>query len=388
LYLLRGEEAVRPVSVVIRHLAKSYDTRGGRVVALRDVDLAVEPGELMVLAGPNGSGKTTLLRLVAGVDRPDSGQILLSERTVSDPGRNIHVDPAARDLSLVPQSYTLYPHRSVAENIAFPLLLRKLPSAEIRRRVQEAAEMLEIDDLLGRMPRELSAGQRQRTAVAKAIARRPSLLLMDEPLSNIDEQLRSETRLRLKLLQRAMAITIIYVTHEQRELMMVGDRMALLHDGVVEQSGTPRELYEDPQNAYVAGFLGSDPINLLEGRLVERDGGPWFRANGLECPVPAHAVPLLRGGDGQALRLGVRPEDVSLGPGGRGWADGRVALVRSTGPDYLISVTLDGGQQLLAKAQQAPERSGLDGRCAVSFDPGRSLVFDARGRRLGRRGAA
>jgi ABC-type sugar transport system ATPase subunit len=377
-----------PVRISIRHVAKSYDHPSGRIAALRDVELTVEPGELMVLLGPNGSGKTTLLRLLAGLDSPDSGEILFSDRVVVDAARRVSLKPEARNVSMVFQNYPVYPHLSVADNIAFPLRIRdrKMPREEIRQRVLEVAKLLEIEPLLQRRPMELSAGQRQRLAVAKAIVRTPDVLLLDEPLSNIDEKLRMEARLRLRRLQKATGITTVYVTHDQREVMAIGDRVALLNGGVIEQSGTPRELYEDPWDAFVAGYMGPDPLNVLEGRLVQREGQPYFRFDGLESRLAPQVVPLLRGSDEEALVLAVRPEDLSVQHQGSGLADGQVALVRNIGSDYLITVFLDNGKQLLARTRTPPEGSRPGSRCSVSFDPARSLLFDQRGRRIGRSG--
>ncbi|WBL36511.1 ATP-binding cassette domain-containing protein [Tepidiforma flava] len=243
----------------------------GHVRAVRDLTLEVREGEFLVLVGPSGCGKTTALRMVAGLEEPTSGDIRIDGRSV------LGVEPRDRDIAMVFQSYALYPHMSVYDNLAFGLRQRKTPKADVDRRIREVAEMLEIGHLLNRRPRELSGGQRQRVALGRAIARRPRVFLMDEPLSNLDAQLRLRTRAELSDLHRRLGTTLIYVTHDQVEAMTMGTRIAVMHDGVLQQVATPQLIYDRPANTFVASFIGSPAMNLLRGDLVPGPGAPVSR---------------------------------------------------------------------------------------------------------------
>ena len=252
--------ASTPASVRFHGVQKRF----GAHQAVRGVDLELVPGECLVLLGPSGCGKTTLLRLLAGLERPDAGTISIGERVIND------VPPADRDVAMVFQNYALYPHLTVRRNIAFPLEVRRRPENEIRARVDEVAARFGLDGLLDRRPAELSGGQQQRVAVARAVVRNPAVYLMDEPLSNLDAQLRTRTRGELKRLQRDLATTTLYVTHDQSEAMTLGQRVALMKDGEIHQLGTPLDLYRRPVSTFVAGFLGSPPMNLLAAEVTRR----------------------------------------------------------------------------------------------------------------------
>jgi len=281
-------------------------------VAVRDVSFEVEDGELFVLVGPSGCGKSTLLHLVVGLEEPSSGTIAADGRVLNG------VDPKDRNMALVFQSYALYPHLTVRENLAFPLRIARRPAAEIERRVREAAELLELEDLLDRRPAGLSGGQRQRVAMGRAIVREPAVFLMDEPLSNLDARLRHQMRTEIARLQRRLATTLIYVTHDQAEAMTLSDRLAVMEAGAIQQIGTPRELYERPATRFVAGFFGAPAMNFLEAEPCE--GGLRLPELGVELRRPAPTRPCV---------AGLRPEHlVEAGRAAPGACRFRALLVR------------------------------------------------------------
>ncbi|MEQ8441809.1 MAG: sn-glycerol-3-phosphate import ATP-binding protein UgpC [Alphaproteobacteria bacterium] len=311
-------------------LTKTY----GPVQVLHHVDAAIEDGEFIVIVGPSGCGKSTLLRMVAGLETVTSGEVSINGKRVND------LEPADRDIAMVFQNYALYPHMSVRENMAYGLKIRKLPRAEIDRRVEEAADILEIRPYLDRKPRQLSGGQRQRVAMGRAIVRDPQVFLFDEPLSNLDAKLRVQMRLEIRKLQRRLGVTSIFVTHDQVEAMTLGDRLMVLNGGYVEQFGTPIELYERPASVFVAGFIGSPSMNFLPG---EATGNSVVIANGptLETETSANG----------SVTVGVRPEH--LVPDEKGTIGlcvemaellGGVTLLHGTvkGTDISLTVSLDG----------------------------------------------
>ncbi len=281
--------------------------RFGRVVAVRDVSLEVADGESIVLLGPSGCGKTTVLRMVAGLESPDRGRVWIGGRDVT------YLPPGRRDIGMVFQSYALFPHMRVFDNVAFGLRMRKVPEAERRRRVQEVAELLQIADLLDRYPAQLSGGQRQRVAVARALVVRPQVLLMDEPLSNLDALLRLHTRAELKRLHREVGSTTIYVTHDQVEAMSLGDRVAVLQDGQVVQVGSPTEIYNNPANRFVGSFIGNPPMNFLRATVDLDDGA--LRIEGAKLSAPAAYRRALAQQRGEEVLVGIRPEHVTLHTG-------------------------------------------------------------------------
>src|SRR5687767_8968748 len=263
--------------VVLRGLNKKYD----EVHAVKDVNLTIRDKEFMVLVGPSGCGKTTTLRMVAGLEEITSGEIVIGDRWVND------LPPKDRDIAMVFQNYALYPHMTVYDNMAFGLKMRKFPKAEIQKRVQDAAEILGIQELLKRKPRQLSGGQRQRVAVGRAIVRHPQVFLFDEPLSNLDAKLRVQMRVELKRLHERLETTAIYVTHDQVEAMTLGSRVVVMKDGWVQQVGEPMEIYTRPQNKFVAGFIGSPAMNFIPVTIGEAAGSLYAQANGLRLKVPA-----------------------------------------------------------------------------------------------------
>jgi ABC-type sugar transport system ATPase subunit len=292
------------VRVRLENVTKVF--RGG-VEAVRDLNLEVKDGEFMVLLGPSGCGKTTTLLMIAGVYKPTRGYIYFDDQVVND------LEPKDRNIGMVFQSYALYPHMTVYENIAFPLKLKKLPKEEIDRRVREVASMLKIENLLDRRPSQLSGGQQQRVALARTIVKRPGLFLMDEPLSNLDAKIRVEVRAELKRLQRELGITTIYVTHDQAEAMSLADRVAVMNEGRLQQVGTPDELYYHPANVFVASFIGAPAANLIDADIVEVGGSVFMEALGMRFQLPSDLAQVLRGASKVVFM--VRPEDVRLSPG-------------------------------------------------------------------------
>jgi len=288
--------------ITFEGVSKVYD---GGTLAVNELDLTIEDEELMVVVGPSGSGKTTALRMLAGLEEITDGTIVIGDRVVND------LTPKERDVAMVFQNYALYPHMTVEKNLAFGLKLRKMPKAEIRQRVRETAEKLEIDELLKRKPRALSGGQRQRVAMGRAIVRDPQAFLMDEPLSNLDAKLRVQMRSEIHQLQRRLGVTTMYVTHDQVEAMTLGDRVAVMRDGRLQQVDRPQELYDRPVNEFVAGFIGSPAINLVEAELSQTDGTLRVSFGEYALPVDEHLVharPDLQHYVGKEVLLGIRPE--------------------------------------------------------------------------------
>ena len=333
---------------------------GGHEV-IRHLDLDVQSGEFLVLLGPSGCGKSTLLHSIAGLNPISGGRILIGDKDMSQ------AEPSARGVGMVFQSYALYPHMSVHDNLAFPLKMAGLPKPEIEARVKRAAAMLQLDALLQRRPAQLSGGQRQRVAIGRAVVREASVLLLDEPLSNLDAKLRTELRRELKQLHARLGNTMIYVTHDQVEAMTLATRIVVMHEGAIEQIGTPAEVYERPRTLRVASFVGSPSINRIAG---QHDGGQ-FRAAALQLPGPPSA-------SAGPLTLGVRPEDVTLGAGQP--FEGRVELIEPLGGQHLVWLRC-GEQALCAVLPGQPTLAGGDS-VQFGFDARRLHWFDAEGQRL------
>ncbi|HEU4801240.1 MAG TPA: sn-glycerol-3-phosphate ABC transporter ATP-binding protein UgpC [Gemmatimonadales bacterium] len=321
-------------SVTLQQVRKIYPDRGGEHVAVHGLDLGIADGEFLVLVGPSGCGKSTTLRMIAGLESISSGQLLIGDRLANDiPSRD-------RDIAMVFQSYALYPHMSVRQNLAFALKLRKLPETEIDRRVGEAAAALGLDQMLDRKPKQLSGGERQRVALGRAIVRQPQVFLFDEPLSNLDAKLRVHMRREIGRLHRELATTMIYVTHDQVEAMTLGDRIAVMSAGRLQQVDTPLGLYQRPANLFVAGFIGSPPMNLIAGTVAGGEGGHGgqggrvFRSTtgGVSLPLGSE-VPALA--DGAPCTLGLRPEALRVG-GEDAPLRGRVELVEPLGSETLV----------------------------------------------------
>ena len=365
--------------VVIENLTKRFTpSRGQPVLAVAGVNLVVPPSELLALVGPSGCGKTTLLRLIAGLEEPSSGAISLAGRPMNC------VPPQDRDLAMVFQNHALFPHLSLYDNLAFGLRLRNVPRTEADQRVRETAQMLGLTDALGRRPRELSGGQRQRAALGRALVRRPKLLLLDEPLSSLDAPLRHQLRAEIARLQRQLALTLIYVTHDQAEAMALGDRIALMRDGTLCQVAPPLELYQRPADLWTAQFIGSPPINLFRGTLVEQEGTPWFRADPpatLALPLAGSGLARLAlGGSPKPVVLGLRPERnifkssliaaVACQPA----VEAVVELVQPLGAETHLHLTAGGCSFVLRAPACDPARP--HDRLMAHFDLERALLFD------------
>ena len=287
-------------SVTYDHVWKRY----GDVVAVQDLNLAIEDKEFLVLVGPSGCGKTTALRCLAGLEEITEGEVLIGDQVVND------VAPKDRDIAMVFQSYALYPHMSVYDNMAFGLKLRKLDKADIDRRVQESARTLGIEGLLKRKPKELSGGQRQRVAVGRAIVREPKVFLFDEPLSNLDAKLRVQTRAELSKLHKRLETTFIYVTHDQTEAMTMATRIAVMNKGKLQQLDTPQMLYDHPANLFVAGFIGSPAMNFFNGKVVMEEGQMFVDMDTFRVKVPQHDIARYESVVGKDIIFGIRPEDI------------------------------------------------------------------------------
>jgi multiple sugar transport system ATP-binding protein len=391
-------------TVSFEHVTKTFRSRDGVVCAIGDLSLAVADREFIVLVGPSGCGKTTALRLIAGLEEPTSGTIRIGGRDV------VGVPPKDRDVAMVFQNYALYPHMTVFKNMAFGLKMRRVPNDEIRRKVHEAAALLGIEHLLARRPAGLSGGERQRVAVGRAIVRKPRVFLFDEPLSNLDAGLRTHMRTELKSLHRSLETTIIYVTHDQEEAMTLGDRIAVMKDGVLQQCGRPLEVYNQPANRFVAGFIGTPAMNFLEGTL-ERDGeGTCFTGGVGRLVLPDQLATSVRECHGRSVVLGIRPEHVHLPasdapasadrlesrrhrsshspPDDRGSfanaANLTVGTVEPLGDSIHVHLQTDAGESIVARVPPSVTVSpGRRGDLAMDLSCAHIFAADEAGERLG-----
>lgn len=327
----------------IQNLTKSF----GSKKVLEDVSFEVADGEFCILVGPSGCGKSTALRLIAGLERQEAGKIFIGNIEVSE------LTPRERDIAMVFQNYALYPHMNVRENMAFPLKMRKLPKGEIEEKVREAARFLEIEELLARKPKQLSGGQRQRVAIGRAVVRKPRLFLFDEPLSNLDAKLRAAMRMELAGLHRKLGSTMVYVTHDQTEAMTLGQKIILLNEGKIQQIGTPEDVYERPVNIFVAGFIGSPPMNFLRGKVVSEGERLHFRCPGLSFTLPGKGeMQVERAGE---MTLGIRPE--SLVPG-EGPIKVRIEFIEHLGAETIIHGVAAGISLVSRAAADFPQKVG------------------------------
>ncbi|MEM6727188.1 MAG: ABC transporter ATP-binding protein [Pseudomonadota bacterium] len=341
---------------------ENVSKRWGSFVGVEDFDLTIADQEFLVLLGPSGCGKTTTMRMIAGLEDPSGGDIMIDGKRVND------LEPKDRDISMVFQSYGLYPNMNVYENIRFPLKVRKVPQSEHNDRVMRASAMVELDDFLHRKPAALSGGQRQRVALARAIVREPNVFLMDEPLSNLDAKLRVSTRAQIKNLSHELKVTTIYVTHDQIEAMTLADRVVVMNKGVVQQVGTPTEIYDNPANTFVASFIGNPAMNLVEGKL--KDG--TFTAEGI-------SIPGLKGPDG-AVTLGFRAEDAEV-VAKDGHLESAVYSMELLGDATMVSVRTAGA--LLSVKANKDYRTEIGDNVAVSIPAAICHLFDAKdGERL------
>ena len=354
--------------VAMRSLNKMYD----EVHAVIDVNLDIKDQEFVVLVGPSGCGKTTTLRMVAGLESITSGHISIDDKVVNE------LPPMDRDIAMVFQNYALYPHMSVYDNMAFGLKMRKFDKGEIGKRVQEAAEILGIEQLLKRKPRQLSGGQRQRVALGRAIVRHPQVFLFDEPLSNLDAKLRVQMRVELKKLHERLGTTAIYVTHDQVEAMTLGDRVVVMRDGRVQQVGDPMELYNEPANRFVAGFIGSPAMNFVEVRMTGERGAVWAETQGMRLKVPAPLQARLASYAGKAATLGIRPEDLHIAGGSdadESCLDVVVEVVERLGSEILLDVAV--GHNTMVASVEPTATAKVHEKLRLAINPARVHFFDA-----------
>ncbi|MCH8047764.1 MAG: sn-glycerol-3-phosphate ABC transporter ATP-binding protein UgpC [Planctomycetes bacterium] len=373
--------------VVLEHVAKTYP---GNIRAVDDVSLEVADGELIVLVGPSGCGKTTTLRMIAGLEELTGGVIRIGDRVVND------LAPKDRDIAMVFQNYALYPHMNVRKNLSFGLRLRRVPKAEIKTKVEATAAMLGISDLLDRKPRALSGGQQQRVALGRAMVRDPACFLLDEPLSNLDARLRVEMRGEIKRLQRQLGTTMIYVTHDQEEAMTLGDRIVVMHEGMIQQCGDPLSVYHHPANRFVAGFIGSPPMNFLDGKIIADADGLWLEHSPWRIRLPEWAANRFAGNVPERVILGIRPSAISSRSEGRFADDGnalsaQVLAVEPLGEAMDVHLTgATGGSPSSAEATQLIARMDFDPTVEADtqrdfyLDPARLHLFaaDANGKNL------
>jgi multiple sugar transport system ATP-binding protein len=360
--------------LVIKDLNKVYENK---VEVLKNVNIKADHGEFLVLVGPSGCGKSTLLRMIAGLEDVTSGNIEIGERVVNE------LAPAERDIAMVFQDYALYPHMTVRENLSFGLKIKKRPQAEIDERIQAASKMLDIDHLLERKPSQLSGGQRQRVAIGRAIVRKPALFLFDEPLSNLDAQLRSQTRIELAALHQKVGATVVYVTHDQVEAMTLANRIAVLNKGKVQQLGTPLELYNEPVNTFVASFIGNPSMNFFQGELEVSGNQKKFRFNGMEFDFSDAPTPQKSG----QYTLGLRPEALKVlakeGREAQGRVDcsPKVILIEPHGHETHLVATIGGQQVIIRSANpkrlQVMEAAARGSELATTIDRKAMHWFDS-----------
>ncbi len=352
--------------VLLDNVTKSF----GEVIAVNRLSLEVKDKEFMVLLGPSGCGKTTALRCIAGLESPQEGAIYIGERLVND------LDPKERDIAMVFQSYALYPHMTVFKNLSFPLENAKMPKVEVKNKVREVAELLKIEMLLDRKPKQLSGGQRQRVALGRAMVREPHVFLMDEPLSNLDAKLRIYMRAELKKLQRELGVTTIYVTHDQVEAMTMGDKIAILNEGVLQQTGTPDKIYSHPSNVFVAGFIGSPPTNFFDCNLVE--GAPFILDAGeFQYPLPDSVAKATERCTSSMCILGVRPQDIFVHKDKKkrkGLIKGALDVIEPLGDIKILDLKVG---DYLVKAVVSPDfESELGDELWMKFPPDKVHIFD------------
>ena len=359
-------------SLTIRDVRKSF----GSIHVLKGIDIEIEPAQFLILVGPSGCGKSTLLNMIAGLERVTSGSIHIDDRDIT------HLSPKERDIAMVFQSYALYPNMTIRKNISFGLEIRKVPKDEQEAIVGRVSKMLQIEHLMDRKPSQLSGGQRQRVAMGRALARDPSVFLFDEPLSNLDAKLRVEMRTEIKELHQRTGTTIVYVTHDQIEAMTLGDRIAVMKDGEVQQFGSPQEIYDNPANRFVAGFMGSPSMNFIPCEVTQSDAGIGLKLEGEDggfvLPVQDRAQ-ALQPWLGKTLTLGIRPEQITQpgaeqNPDNSHIASCKIAMIEPTGPDTLVFIRLN---QTKVVCRVHPGAAGSPGSTMdLAFDMSKAVFFD------------
>ena len=378
-------------SVELKHICKIYPNNDKKkkhnlkvtdegVLAVDDFNLEIKDKEFIVLVGPSGCGKSTTLRMVAGLEEISKGELYIDNRLVND------VEPKDRDIAMVFQSYALYPHMTVRQNMEFPLKLRKMPKDEIDRKVNEAAEILDITQYLDRKPKALSGGQRQRVAIGRAIVREPKVLLMDEPLSNLDAKLRNQMRAEIIKLRQRINTTFIYVTHDQTEAMTLGDRIVIMKDGVVQQVGTPQDVYEHPINIFVAGFIGVPIMNFFEGELI-KDGVKYYvevQGTRIELSAEKEAKMAARGVQAQKVTVGVRPEHIELSEVPGKMISAKIDVSEMMGSQINLHINVNGKEGIIIvdTMSTAGRTFQMGEEINFTFAPEVIHVFDSEGRNL------
>lgn len=352
-------------SVTITNVWKYY----GKTVAVKDLNVTCNDGEFVSVLGPSGCGKSSTLRMLAGLEHISAGDVHFGDTRVND------LEPKDRDIAMVFENYALYPHKTVYENMANPLRLRNESEETIKKRIAFAAEMLEIEHLLQRKPMELSGGQKQRTAIGRAIVREPKLFLFDEPIAHLDAKLRARMRGELKIMQRRLGTTMIYVTHDQLEAMSMADRIAVMNNGVLQQFGTPQEIYNHPVNEWVAGFVGEPPMNFIDCDLIEEGGSFYAVHSAFKVAVPSDQAVKLRGAlKSSGVRMGIRPDQLAISLGQDGAAKGSIKITEPLGGDTLVDVDLKDANHVLVKTD-ADFRGQMNDSCSLNFDTSRWHFF-------------
>ncbi len=347
-------------NVTIKNIQKEFfSIRRGKIAALKGIDLEIDAGQFFVLLGPSGCGKSTLLNIIAGIEKPTLGEIKFGERIVVSSDKKIFLTPKERDVAMVFQSYALYPHMTVFDNIAFPLNIAKTSKQKIKQKVENAAEILQITNLLKAKPVELSGGQRQRVALGRAIVRSPNVLLLDEPLSNLDALLRISMRSELKQIQRKLNLTTIYVTHDQTEAMSLGDKIAVLNEGSVLQTGKPDEIYQQPDNLFVGKFIGSPPMNLLEGKIIRYAKKDLLKNQNVDL---------------EKVIVGVRPEHLKISDIHDAIFEGKIKLIGSLGSEAIIYADIKGIEILIKTSGETAHKEGNN--VGLSFDTKNLFFFN------------
>lgn len=352
-------------NISLKNIKKVYP---GNVVAVQDFNLEIEDKEFIILVGPSGCGKSTTLRMIAGLEDISEGELYIGDQLVND------VAPKDRDIAMVFQNYALYPHMTVFDNMAFGLTLRKMPKAEIRQKVEEAAKILDIEHLLERKPKALSGGQRQRVALGRAMVRNPAVFLLDEPLSNLDAKLRNQMRTEISKLHKRLGTTFVYVTHDQTEAMTMGDRIVVMKDGFIQQIDTPQNLYNKPCNLFVAGFIGTPQMNFINAVIAQTGSGYAAEFADRRIVLPESKSANLAGYAGKEVVLGIRPEDIAVGNESQDVIELQVDLVELMGAEMYLHCDLTGSKMIV----RTPVIDGLkaDGIVNVRFNTNKMHIFD------------
>lgn len=352
-------------NISLKNIKKIYP---GNVVAVQEFNLEIEDKEFVILVGPSGCGKSTTLRMIAGLEEITEGELYIGDKLVNE------VAPKDRDIAMVFQNYALYPHMTVFKNMAFGLTLRKLPKAEIKEKVEEAAKILGIEHLLDRKPKALSGGQRQRVALGRAMVRNPAVFLLDEPLSNLDAKLRNQMRTEISKLHKKLGTTFVYVTHDQTEAMTMGDRIVVMKDGYIQQIDIPQNLYNKPCNLFVAGFIGTPQMNFINGKIVKAENGYVAEFSGNLIRLPESKQEHLAAYEGKEVVLGIRPEDISISSGGSEAIGVNVDVVEMMGAEMYLHCDLEGRKLTL----RTPVIDGCkaDSTLSVEFNAQKLHIFD------------